>query len=405
MSSKSIEDYYNDFTAAGLAPDKALELANKYVAENEKAKQKRTRAKKKNPSGELDFDYQQTQVLPPKIRDLMAANLAMETEDAKKSGKLAFMTRSLAMATLPHKSLPDQIFVRKNGNFVLTLMTSQPGGLPSGSIPRLVLTWICTEAVKKRDRALYLGKNLSEFMQKLELDVTGGKNGTINRVRKGTKALLGTVINYRYEGKERFALNNVLLAEGAHWWETDSTSEDAEREEWEIEHGLQSPASILAKEKGWQSLLLLNTPFFNECIDNPFPIDQRAVNALRSSPLTMDIYVWLTYRMSYLSRSTKIPWQSLAGQFGSGYADTPQGLRDFKRSFNAALKKVLIIYPEANVEPTTYYLILKPSRTHVPPEAQIYMPPQKKFILPEKKIITQSDKQTGLFDGNTNTGD
>lgn len=78
----------------------------------------------------------------------------------------------------------------------------------------------------------------------------------------------------------------------------------------------------------------------------------RAIKVLRSSPLALDIYVWLTHRMSYLSKRTTIPWVSLSGQFGAGYALTDQGLRDFKRAFLRELKHVVTIYPEARLSPS-----------------------------------------------------
>jgi hypothetical protein len=60
------------------------------------------------------------------------------------------------------------------------------------------------------------------------------------------------------------------------------------------------------------------------------PIDLRAYKALRGSPLAMDIYTWLTYRMSYTTRRTRpIRWEALMGQFGSRF--TGEGaVRDFK---------------------------------------------------------------------------
>lgn len=48
------------------------------------------------------YDYS-TGEIPNKIRDLIDAHLAIEQEDAKSAGSLGFMTRSLAIATLPHK--------------------------------------------------------------------------------------------------------------------------------------------------------------------------------------------------------------------------------------------------------------------------------------------------------------
>ncbi len=50
-----------------------------------------------------------------------AANLIFHsdrgTQDAKSAGPLGFMTRSLAMATLPHRTTADFRFVRRNGDF------------------------------------------------------------------------------------------------------------------------------------------------------------------------------------------------------------------------------------------------------------------------------------------------
>ncbi|RYE72770.1 MAG: hypothetical protein EOO81_02495, partial [Oxalobacteraceae bacterium] len=46
------------------------------------------------------YDYS-TGEIPNKIRDLIDAHLAIEQEDAKSAGSLGFMTRSLAIATLP----------------------------------------------------------------------------------------------------------------------------------------------------------------------------------------------------------------------------------------------------------------------------------------------------------------
>ncbi|MEA4110551.1 hypothetical protein VBK20_24960 [Enterobacter hormaechei] len=68
----------------------------------------------------------------------------------------------------------------------------------------------------------------------------------------------------------------------------------------------------------------------------------------------------------YLSRRTTIPWVSLAGQFGAGYAMDEQGLRDFKRAFLRELKHVMVVYPEAKVADSPNGLVLYPSPPHVP---------------------------------------
>ncbi len=101
----------------------------------------------------------------------------------------------------------------------------------------------------------------------------------------------------------------------------------------------------------WKSNVTLSSEFFKEITNNPIPIDMRALKALKKSPLALDIYCWLTYRMSYLRKESHIPWQVLQMQFGSSYPETPQGKADFKRKFLQRLKAVHVIYPLANVEP------------------------------------------------------
>ena len=50
--------------------------------------------------------------------------------------------------------------------------------LPFGNLPRLLLAWVCSEAVRTQSRDLVLGRSLYEFMHKLGLeDRSGGLHG------------------------------------------------------------------------------------------------------------------------------------------------------------------------------------------------------------------------------------
>ena len=84
------------------------------------------------------------------------------------------------------------------------------------------------------------------------------------------------------------------------------------------------------------------------------------------SRVGLDIYAWLTYRMSYLQRPTTVPWPSLRAQFGSDLADTKQGRGQFRRDFERHLRQVLLVYREAEVEVSASGVVLRPSLTHVP---------------------------------------
>lgn len=288
------------------------------------------------------FDYQIDEI-PDRVRELIETNLAIEAEDAKSAGTLGFMTRSLAVATLPHRRVKDSRFIRKNGDFTLTMMTAHPEGLPFGTMPRLLLTWVCTEVAQKRDRVLSLGEDMAAYLEVLGLHRSGGERGDITRLKHGMTTLFSSVISCHYEGQDAFVLNNISLANRVAWW-TPQNPEFAGK---------------------WQSELELSEQFYKECTEHVLPFDLRAVAALRQSPLALDIYMWLTHRMSYLQRRTVIPWAALGGQFGTGFALEGQGLRDFKRAFLTQLKNVLVIYPNAKVSEGQHGLILYPSAPHV----------------------------------------
>jgi len=91
------------------------------------------------------------------LNTLINEALAIEAEEAKEAGALGYMTRALVQATLPHSRYEGNEFTRRNGLFTLSIMSPQQIGLPYGVIPRLLIAWVTTEAVLKRQRTLVLG--------------------------------------------------------------------------------------------------------------------------------------------------------------------------------------------------------------------------------------------------------
>jgi len=255
------------------------------------------------------------------------------------------MARSMVMATLPHRKVEGNEFIRQNGDFTLSLMSPTHIGLPFGSIPRLLVAWVTTEAVRTKQRELILGDSLSEFMRALDLVPTGGRWGTITRLKEQMARLFASSVTCSYADGKRFAFQSVQVVDRASLWWDPKTPEQ----------------STL-----WQSAIVLGEHFFQEIIESPVAVDMRALKVLKQSPMALDIYTLLTYRMSYLRKSTVIPWDGIQQQLGSDYAQTPEGLRNFKKKFIRALSMVHVVYPDANIDVTDTGLILKPSKTHVP---------------------------------------
>jgi len=275
------------------------------------------------------------------IDKLIAEALAIEAEDAKDAGALGFMARALVQATMPHRRVAGCEFTRTNGAFTLSMLAPSVVGLPYGTVPRLLMAWITTEAVRTRERELLLGETLSGFMRELELVPTGGRWGTITRLREQMRRLFSSTVSCSYEGEGTAGETGFRLADRhVLWW-------DAKKPE---------QAAL------WQSSVTLTERFYEEVISSPVPIDMRALRALRRSPLALDVYVWLTYRMSYLRKPTTIPWKALEAQFGADYKRT----RAFKEAFLKHLKTVNEVYREAKVEESRDGLVLRPSRPHTP---------------------------------------
>jgi hypothetical protein len=114
----------------------------------------------------------------------------------------------------------------------------------------------------------------------------------------------------------------------------------------------------------------LSEGFFQQVVERPVPVDLRAIKKLKKSPLALDLYAWSTYRVSYLRRSTVIPWESLMLSLGTGYPETAQGKADFKRKFVQALRKVATVYPGLRANPNERGLLLQPSTTHIPRQSK-----------------------------------
>lgn len=284
---------------------------------------------------------------PKKLSSYISDYLGVFTGYLNETVQLSFMARAMVLATLPHSKSDQLIYQRKNGYYTLTMAANPQFGLPYGSVPRMILVWLTTEAVKKKSPDIDLGKSFTSFLKKLNLQNGGGKRGNSTRIREQMMRLLTCSISCVYLDKK----NGVC-----------------EGEQYNISKTFQlwwNPLKDGKKEFLRNSKIVLAKDFYEELIKSPIPIDFGALNLLRQSPLQIDIYVWLTYRFSFLKEEIFIPWKLVKNQFGSDYADNSQGNRNFKKKFLHALKKVWVVYPAANVSPTDKGLMLYKSDTHV----------------------------------------
>ena len=99
---------------------------------------------------------------------------------------LGFMARMMALCSLPRTNPGNRHqYKRVNGPYKLILSRTGEYKLPFGNLPRLLIAWICTEAVRTQNRELVLGRSLSKFMRTLDVlsSDSGGTTGVRTRLR------------------------------------------------------------------------------------------------------------------------------------------------------------------------------------------------------------------------------
>jgi hypothetical protein len=133
---------------------------------------------------------------PTQNRILDAAEAILNDPQANDLDR-AFIARQVVQVTLPHAD-PGDVPVWKRSNGYLTL-SIRPGwdhqnncirGYPYDTLPRLLLFWMTTEAVRNGSRRLELGSTLVAFMRELGLDPgRGGVRSDAHRLREQIQRL------------------------------------------------------------------------------------------------------------------------------------------------------------------------------------------------------------------------
>ena len=266
---------------------------------------------------------------------------------ANRPEEIGFVCRSMVAASMPHSKVSGIQYRRSNNNFTLSITGNiEAGGIPYGTYPRLILSWVSTEVIRTQSREIVLGDSLSAFMKSLGLSVTGGRWGTITRFKDQLKRLFSAHIMFTYQDKAqgKWITANINIADRADiYWDP------------------MTPENINL----FKSKITLGEVFFDEISKAPIPVDIRAINLLKESSLALDIYFWLTYRLGYLQTPLLLSYENLQLQFGSGYSNTPQGRYEFKRKFLVQLEKVLSVYQDARIKISEKGLFISPSPSHI----------------------------------------
>lgn len=269
--------------------------------------------------------------------DIAAAVLEEERQE------LGITYSGFALTALPHRRLPDDQPWERRGHKVRLLI--EPGrlpvhngafklyGVPYGSRARMILLYLQTRAIQTDSREVELGRSMHEWLERMGLSV-GGQ--TYRDIREQASRISACNLTFAWEDANGVGFSKDSIVKGGVHFSTGASGNQGAL---------------------WEDRVQLSEAFFRELKDHPVPIWEPALRHIQNNSASIDIYIWLAYRLHSLTKATTITWPAVFEQFGAGYSR----LRDFRKRFIEALQLSLAVYPDARVDLDELGLTLHPS--------------------------------------------
>lgn len=260
------------------------------------------------------------------LRQLKAEIVNRKPEPAE----IGFIPRWMSQVSLPLRNQKNAIeFVRKNGSVKMVVLSPSFIGLPYGNIPRLLLLYLVTSAIRTKKQDILLGSSVSEFLSRLGIGRTGGSTGSITRYKQQAIRLFSSSFSVFWDSHfELFSgTNKVKLIDISNF------------KSLPLADSYQLFRSVVPGEGRSYGLGLtvhISDYFWNDLKQHkPIPVDLRIVAGLKYSAFALDIYFWLAYRFyNHAAKDIFIPAASLQNQFGTINADTHSFMCRFKQQLS-----------------------------------------------------------------------
>lgn len=253
---------------------------------------------------------------------LHSALCAMSLPVRRPADELAPIIRQDGQYTLV--ITPKPIVERVNGQQKLTIL-----GVPYGSLPRLVLIHIMTEAVRTKSRHIVLGNSFTDWMRRMGFR-------TISYGPRGSATLI------------RQQLDRLLACEWMIKWENDSSRGEKEFGIKEIKL-TNEYVGVDRRNGSFVREIFLTEGFFEHLRKHAVPLNEHAIRQLRDSATALDLYTWLAYRLPRVQpkRPASLSWQQLAIHFGNDGTN----IRKFRQTIREAWDHhVSGVYPGARAD-------------------------------------------------------
>jgi hypothetical protein len=247
---------------------------------------------------------------------------------------LSYYTPILIQCTLPHSDPKTPSYAKTNGDFSLIVSSGfdrdgKPYGVPYGSLPRLVLAYIITRVIETGERCIDLSSHFSSFMK--EIGYTGNLRGNSRQAKSVHNQLIRLLLaSIRFEISEGTAekgqmagVNINIADEYRLWWDFRNPEQDSL----------------------WGSHIEISEKFRKAILSAPLPLRTDILKVHRKSPLVLDVYMWVSYRLFVMQstgqESIALGYGRLQEQFGTGI-----GEKDY-RKFRSRLKDAFVSVDES----------------------------------------------------------
>jgi hypothetical protein len=286
-------------------------------------------------------------MVEPEIRPLVDIAAEVLADDG---GRIGISYSGFCLTGLPHKRLLDEEPWEKRGHRVTLLV--EPGrlkvgpgpakllGVPYGARARMILLYLQTQAVRTGSREVELGRSLHDWLGRMGL-AWGGETG--KALREQAARIAACSLKFFWEGEDASA------------WEAGRFVRSGLRFHRRADEERQADL--------WEDRVVLDESFYDALRKHPVPLRETAIRELADRSASLDLYIWLAYRLHSLQVPTQVRWAALRDQFGANYAQ----IRFFRRDFPKMLGPAVAAYPEARVELTEEGVILNPSPPPVGP--------------------------------------
>jgi len=158
-------------------------------------------------------------------------------------------------------------------------------GVPYGARARMILLFLQTQAVRTGSREVELGRSMSAWLERMGI-AWGGETAKAMREQAARISACSLKFFWENDAEEGWAAGRI------------------------INSGLRFNQLLGDGQASlWQDRVVLDETFFNALSEHPVPLLEAAIRELRERSMSLDIYVWLAWRLHNLTKLTSIRGQ------------------------------------------------------------------------------------------------